>query len=116
MKRACALATALIAAPAAADGIRLMCDESGGSEAVCACAAQALAGEVGRDDYARYRRIGWDYGLLRARGTGDDDAWRSAVRAEAARRAEDPAVISDRADGIARAHRAEIRRCRLRNG
>jgi hypothetical protein len=99
------------ASPAAADGVAALCAARGAGEAVCACAARGLAGEVGRDEYALYQRIGFDAERLMARGLAPEAAWALALEAETARAELPGALLRRRAEAARRAHAAHIGWC-----
>jgi len=92
-----------LAAPASADGVGTLCDRWGHTSGRCACAAEALAAELPRDDFALYHGVGTDTG----RGMG----WEAAIAAAAARIAGDPDRTRRRVEAARRAHRALIRLC-----
>ncbi|WP_141134951.1 hypothetical protein [Tropicimonas sediminicola] len=98
------------ALPASADNIA-MCVDTGASEAVCTCAAAALAEQVGPEDLARYDAISTAFVEKRSEGLGWVDAWDGAVAAVAERDGTAANTMQRAMNPVGQAHRDSIKAC-----
>ena len=110
MKRALLALLALTPLPAFADNIAI-CVDAGKSEAICACAAEALAKETTAEDLAQYDAISAVFVEQRAEGLGWVEAWDKAVTTVAGETGMSVSTLQTAMNPVGTAHRKAMKGC-----
>lgn len=105
-------ALALGSNEAMADATAMCLERTGTTEAQCACATDALAGEVGADDAALYDSVGTRYIANKAGGQGMADAWDAAIAETAGEAGLGRTALLTRMNAAGTAHRAAMKACK----
>ncbi len=99
------------AAQEVADSVVGMCLERGREQAVCDCAAEALLGEIGAEDYATYEAVGADFLVRLSGGQSMVPAWDGAVAAHSESTGIGRSSIFAVTNPAGRAHAGAMRDC-----
>ena len=112
MKRTLALA-ALISglANAAEADTTAMCVDSGGTEAQCSCATEALKNTVRPEDAERYNAVATVFVANRADGLGWVVAWEAAIASVATEAGVGPSTMQAEMNPVGSAHRDAMKAC-----